>query len=330
MQTAYIQGWQPAYLYAICIQHMSRAKSSEESVAMKRASRRQWVLKPQDLAIALKLVVLKGQWLPYAALGDAMRMSRFEAHAAVQRLTAARLVAKIEGTPRPVLAALRAFVIFGAPYAYPAVRGEMTIGFPTAHGVAPLKDILGAPDEPPPVWPHPEGMARGPGLLPLYESLPLAALDDPALYELLALFDALRSGQAGERELATTGLGIRLGGATAQAEDEMKNDQDRLVIGQTITVSRAAVQELAQRFHIRRLVLFGSAARGELRPDSDIDLLIEFENGAAPSLGGMVEIQDAFAKLFGGRKVDVATPSILNNPYRRRAIEKDMEELYAA
>jgi predicted nucleotidyltransferase len=44
----------------------------------------------------------------------------------------------------------------------------------------------------------------------------------------------------------------------------------------------------------------------------------------------MVEIQDAFSVLFGGRKVDVATPSILNNPYRRRAIEKDMEELYAA
>jgi hypothetical protein len=45
----------------------------------------------------------------------------------------------------------------------------------------------------------------------------------------------------------------------------------------------------------------------------------------------MVEIQDAFSVLFGGRKVDVATPSIiLNNPYRRRAIEKDMEELYIA
>ena len=81
----------------------------------------------------------------------------------------------------------------------------------------------------------------------------------------------------------------------------------------------------------RRLALFGSAARGELRPDSDIDLLVEFESGESPSLGGMTEIQEAFAKLFGGRKVGVATPSILNNPYRRRAIEKDMEEkLYAA
>jgi len=106
--------------------------------------------------------------------------------------------------------------------------------------------------------------------------------------------------------------------------------QDKLVIGGTIVISHAALLKLVQRYHIRRLVLFGSAARGELKPDSDIDLLVEFKNGQAPSLGGMVELQDAFINLFGGRKVDLATRSILNNPYRRSAIEKDMEELYAA
>ena len=184
--------------------------SSENSVAMKRASGRQWVLKPQDLAIAFKLVTMKGQWLPYAALSKVMRLSRFEAHAAVQRLTAARLVALVDGQPGLVMAALRGFVIFGAPYAYPAVRGEMTIGFPTAHGVAPLRELIVASHEPPPVWPHPEGIARGPGLLPLYESLPLAAQEDASLYELLALFDALRAGQARERELARKLLEERL------------------------------------------------------------------------------------------------------------------------
>jgi hypothetical protein len=184
--------------------------SSKNSVAMKRASSRQWVLKPQDFAIALKLVVLKGQWLPYAALGDVMRMSRFEAHAAVQRLLAARLLASVDGQPRPVLAALRPFVVYGAPYAYPPVRDEITIGFPTSYGVSPLKEMILASGEPPPVWPHPKGIARGPGLLPLYENLPLAAKDDPALYELLALFDALRAGQARERELARKLLEERL------------------------------------------------------------------------------------------------------------------------
>lgn len=177
---------------------------------MRRASGRQWVLKPQDLAVALKLLTLKGKRLPYAALGEAMHLSRFEAHAAVQRLTAARLLAETEHGTLPVLAAMRPFFIYGAPYAYPAVRGEMTIGFPTSHGTSPLKKMMAASTEPPPVWPHPEGVVRGPGLLPLYENLPLAAREDKRLYELLALFDALRTGQARERELAKKLLEERL------------------------------------------------------------------------------------------------------------------------
>lgn len=181
---------------------MRALKSSEKSVAMKRASNRQWVLKPQDLAIALKLLVLKGQWKPYAELGKEMYLSQFEAHASVQRLLAARLVAQVEGPPQPIKPALRQFVIYGAPYTYPPVHSEITIGFPTAHGVSPLKEKMLPSSELPPVWPHPQGSVRGQGLLPLYEKLPLAAADDPELYELLALFDVLRAGQAREREIA--------------------------------------------------------------------------------------------------------------------------------
>jgi hypothetical protein len=62
----------------------------------------------------------------------------------------------------------------------------------------------------PPVWPHPEGDQRGFSLMPLYENLPLAAKAFPPLYELLALFDALRMGQAREREIATQLLNERL------------------------------------------------------------------------------------------------------------------------
>ena len=80
-----------------------------KSAALRRAGSRQWVLKPQDLAVALKLVALKKRWLPYAALGETMHLSRFEAHAAVQRLGAAGLVAEAEGPPQPVMAALRSF-----------------------------------------------------------------------------------------------------------------------------------------------------------------------------------------------------------------------------
>lgn len=193
----------------------SAARSSENpvagrSAALRRAGNRQWVLKPQDLAVALKLVTLDENRLSYAELGKRLRLSPFEAHAAVQRLMAARLLVDMGEGPRPVMAALRSFVLNGAAYCYPPVRGEVTIGFPTAYAVAPLKDMVLFSQEMPPVWPHPDGTTRGMALLPLYEKLPLAALDDAELYALLALFDALRIGQARERELATTLLAERL------------------------------------------------------------------------------------------------------------------------
>ncbi len=103
--------------------------------------------------------------------------------------------------------------------------------------------------------------------------------------------------------------------------------REMIVIGEGIEVPRAALQALARKYHIRRLSLFGSAARGELRPDSDIDLLVEFEEGKGPSLWGMVEVQEQFSRLFGGRPVDLVTPVILENPFRRRTIEPDLKVL---
>jgi hypothetical protein len=177
---------------------------------MRRASTRQWTLKPQDLAVAFKLVAMDGHRTSYATLAEQMRLSPFEVHAAVQRLRAAKLAVERDNVIRPNMATLRAFVINGAPYAYPPVRGEATIGFPTAHAAAPLKGRVLASKESTPVWPHPDGPERGEALLPLYPQLPLAASDDKKLYELLALFDALRAGQARERQLARGILEERL------------------------------------------------------------------------------------------------------------------------
>ena len=117
-----------------------------------------------------------------------------------------------------------------------------------------------------------------------------------------------------------------------QGDDKMNSGTAAgyLQVGDQLKVSRTELRSLAKHFHISRLSLFGSAARCELRPDSDIDLLVEFEPGKAPSLAGMLEISDALSALFGGRAVDLATTSILENPYRRRTIERDMEMLYAA
>jgi len=136
---------------------------------------------------------------------------------------------------------------------------------------------------------------------------------NPVYHQLLALVGVI----AMPAEVRRTGKGITM-------------DKDNLVIAESMVIPQAALENLAQRYHIKRLSLFGSAARGQLQPDSDIDLLVDFKKGKAPSLGGMVRLKDDFSALFGGRKIDMATPSILNNPYRQQAIEKDMEELYAA
>lgn len=176
-----------------------------------RLSHAQWSLKPQDLAMAFKLVCLQGQRLPYVALGKALHLSQFEAHACMARLAGSRLLTEANGMPALVMPAFRPLVLQGAPYFFPAVRGEVTVGFPTAYGVEPLKSaVLFADDLLPPVWPHPEGPVRGNTLLPLYPKLPLAANEDMPFYELLALFDALRIGQARERELARGLLEDRL------------------------------------------------------------------------------------------------------------------------
>lgn len=175
-----------------------------------RISHAQWSLKPQDLAMALKLVSANGWEQGYKALAGEMQLSPFEAHACLTRLVSAKLATSTDGKHVLVKAAFRPLLLSGAPYFFPAVRGEITVGFPTAHGAEPLKsEVLFAHDMPP-VWPHPEGEVRGTSLLPLYPKLPLAAAKDAKLYELLALFDALRIGQARERELAKRLLEERL------------------------------------------------------------------------------------------------------------------------
>lgn len=87
---------------------------------------------------------------------------------------------------------------------------------------------------------------------------------------------------------------------------------------------------LCRQYKVARLRLFGSAATGDERPDSDVDLLVEFLPGAAPSAFALVDLRDALSALFGGRPIDLAFESVLRNPYRRRAIEPQLRSLYSA
>jgi hypothetical protein len=191
--------------------HIAYNNPMKSSDIRSRLSHSQWSLKPQDLAVAFKLACHSGQRLPYATLSKAMHLSVFEAHSCVARLTSARLLAELNGDVKVIGSTFLPFVINGAAHFFPPVQGQITMGLPTAHAASPLKQHITNTDDLPPVWPYAEGQIRGASLLPLYPKLPFAALEDSNLYELLALFDALRIGQARERKIAKDLFEDRLG-----------------------------------------------------------------------------------------------------------------------
>jgi hypothetical protein len=161
-------------------------------------------LKPQDLLVLLKVAAHPAQRWTYAALGGALSLSASEAHASVKRAVTAELATtEGRGDWQPVRPNLLEFLLHGVRYVWPALSGPVKRGVPTSFGVEPLAGLLNVTAGEAPVWAHPQGSAKGPTLSPLYRTAPQAALADPALHRLLALTDALRTGRARERQLAS-------------------------------------------------------------------------------------------------------------------------------
>jgi hypothetical protein len=96
----------------------------------------------------------------------------------------------------------------------------------------------------------------------------------------------------------------------------------------SVNFPRERLAEICQRYGIRRLSLFGSALRGTDRPDSDIDLLVEFDTGRTPGLLGLAEIELALSNLIA-RKVDLRTPEDLSRHFRDY-VRRTAEVQYAA
>jgi len=162
----------------------------------------QIALKPQDLFVLLALLARGGEAAGYSELAAQTGLAASAVHSALRRAAAAGLIAYRERRPLLLKPQLREFVLHGAKFSFPAVHGRLTRGVPTAYAAAPLNTVIAPSSDPPPVWPHKGGETRGVALAPLYPTVPDAALRDEKLYALLALFDALRSGQARERNVA--------------------------------------------------------------------------------------------------------------------------------
>ncbi len=96
-----------------------------------------------------------------------------------------------------------------------------------------------------------------------------------------------------------------------------------------LPLDHEALAQLCRRHGIRRLSLFGSVLKGTDRPDSDVDLLVEFEPGAIPGLLGMAAIEAELSALLGGRRVDLRTAEDLSR-YFRGEVERTAEVQFAA
>lgn len=85
---------------------------------------------------------------------------------------------------------------------------------------------------------------------------------------------------------------------------------------------------LCRRYGVKKLSLFGSAARGELTPGSDVDLMVEFKPESRVSLWDFPKLQEEFSALFGNRRVELVPPEVMKNPFRRKTILPDLRVLY--
>ena len=90
-----------------------------------------------------------------------------------------------------------------------------------------------------------------------------------------------------------------------------------------------ALATVCRRSGIRRLSLFGSTLEGTNLPDSDVDLLVEFEPGATPGLIRLAGIANELSALLGGRPVDLRTAGDLSRYFRDDVVRR-AEVQYAA
>ncbi len=153
---------------------------------------------PSDVVVLFALTRAEPGWT-LRSLGDRLGVQHSKVQRALERLGEAGIYD--EERRQLVPHAAEEFVVHALKYVQPIHEGRMTRGVPTAWAVAPLSDEISSSD-PPPVWPDPHGVARGPAVEPLDARLPALATTWPEVAQLASLADALRLGDARVRKAA--------------------------------------------------------------------------------------------------------------------------------
>ena len=163
-------------------------------------------MRSQDIVVLLKIAALgKREWLA-KELAFTLDISQSEVSESLNR----SMIAGLISADKKLLMEnnLLDFLEHGLRYVYPAEPGAIQRGMSTAHNAPPLNNIISAEESY--VWPWAEGETRGQAIEPLHPGVPGACIKDPALYELLALTDALRLGRIREKQQAIAELRIRI------------------------------------------------------------------------------------------------------------------------
>ena len=155
-------------------------------------------MRPQDVVVLLKLLIVENQSWTQISLAKALFLSQSEISESLSRSKYARLIydkgRKVAREPFMDL------LSFGVPLIFPQHPGNVVRGIPTAHSASPLKEVIESSENY--VWPYAKGHLRGHSIQPLYNSVVQAIELDSQLYEMLVLIDALRVGKVREKSIA--------------------------------------------------------------------------------------------------------------------------------
>ena len=163
-------------------------------------------MKPQDLVILLKIIILQNKEWKVIELASALFLSQSEVSKALERLVFSGLLDESKRVPSKN--AIYDFIVNAVKFSFPVRPERIAKGIPTSHSASPLKSKIVSDNKY--VWPHLKGTVKGESIEPLYEKAPDAALVDPKLYEMLALIDSLRVGKVREQEIAKEELKKRI------------------------------------------------------------------------------------------------------------------------
>jgi len=164
-------------------------------------------MRPQDVVILLKIASTKtNYWMAKDIAGD-LHISNSEVSESLNR---SKMAGLLDSSKKKLMnQAFLEFIEHGLKYVFPAIPGSIVRGMPTAHSASPLDKLVRSSEGF--VWPDASGIFRGQSIEPLHPGVVEAAKKDNALYELLALADAIRIGKSREKKLTMDEIRKRIG-----------------------------------------------------------------------------------------------------------------------